>query len=89
MRQVAKWDASLHKLLESKNIENNVCLKEEKNMSDEDKENQRENEKPKHKIRTKVEHTFALIKTQMQQSTTRFTGLLRNNLNFTLICNSR
>ena len=47
---------------------------------------QREDEKPKHQIRAKVEHTFALIKTQMKQSTTRFIGLLRNNLNFTITC---
>ena len=77
---------AIDELLESKDNENNVCLKEKKKMSDEDRKNQRENEKPKHKIRAKVEHTFALIKTQMQQSTTRFTGLVRNNLNFTLIC---
>lgn len=76
----------IDKLLEEKNIENNVCLKEAKNMSNEEKKAQREDEKPKHKIRAKVEHTFALIKTQMKQSTTRFTGLLRNNMNFTLIC---
>ena len=44
------------------------------------------NKKPKHKIRARVEHRFALIKTTMQQSTTRFTGLLRNNLNFTITC---
>jgi len=73
-------------LLESKNIENNVCLKETKKMSDEDRKNQRENEKPKHKIRAKVEHSFALIKTAMKQSTTRFTGLVRNNMNFTITC---
>ena len=55
-------------------------------MSDEDRQKQREDEKPKHQIRAKVEHTFALIKTQMKQSTTRFIGLLRNNLNFTITC---
>jgi len=73
-------------LLESKNIENNVCLKETKKMSNEDRKNQRENEKPKHKIRAKVEHSFALIKTAMKQSTTRFIGLVRNNMNFTITC---
>jgi len=76
----------IDKLLEEKNIENNICLKETKKMSDEDRKNQRENEKPKHKIRAKVEHTFALIKTTMKQSTTRFIGLVRNNLNFTITC---
>ena len=55
-------------------------------MSDEDRKNQREDEKPKHKVRAKVEHSFALIKTQMQQSKTRFIGLLRNNMNFTITC---
>ena len=77
---------AIDKLLEENNIENNICLKETQKMSDEDRKNQRENEKPKHKIRAKVEHTFALIKTQMKQSTTRFTGLLRNDLNFTITC---
>jgi len=77
---------AIDKLLEEKDIENNVCLKETKKMSDEDRKNQRENEKPKHKIRAKVEHSFALIKTTMQQSHTRFIGLVRNNLNFTITC---
>jgi len=76
----------IDKLLEEKNIENNICLKETKKMSDEDRKKLREDEKPKHKIRAKVEHTFALIKTAMNQSTTRFTGLLRNNMNFTITC---
>ena len=77
---------AIDKLLEEKEIENNICLKEKKKMSDEDKKNQREDEKPKHKIRAKVEHSFALIKTTMKQSTTRFTGLVRNNMNFTITC---
>jgi len=73
-------------LLEENNIENNVCLKETKKMSDVDRKNQREEEKPKHKIRAKVEHTFALVKTIMNQSITRFIGLVRNNMNFTITC---
>ncbi len=73
-------------LLEKKNIRNDVCLKETKKMSDESRKAQREDEKPKHQIRAKVEHTFARIKTQMKQSNTRFIGLLRNNLNFTITC---
>jgi IS5 family transposase len=77
---------AIDKLLQEKEIENNVCLKETNKMSDEDRKNQREEEKPKHKIRAKVEHTFALIKTVMKQSNTRFIGLLRNNLNFTITC---
>lgn len=76
----------IDKLLEEKEIENNVCRKETKKMSNETRKNQRENEKPKHKIRAKVEHSFALIKNTMQQSATRFIGLLRNNLNFTITC---
>jgi len=77
---------AVDELLKEKEIENNVCLKETNKMSDEDRKNQRENEKPKHKVRAKVEHSFALIKTAMKQSHTRFTGLLRNNLNFTITC---
>jgi len=76
----------IDELLEEKEIENNICLKETKKMSDEDRKNQREDEKPKHKIRAKVEHSFALIKTAMKQSNTRFIGLVRNNLNFTITC---
>ena len=77
---------AVDELLKEKEIENNVCLKETNKMSDEARKNQREDEKPKHKVRAKVEHTFALIKTIMKQSHTRFTGLLRNNLNFTITC---
>ena len=77
---------AVDELLKEKEIENNVCLKETNKMSDEDRKNQREDEKPKHKVRAKVEHSFALMKTAMKQSHTRFTGLLRNNLNFTITC---
>jgi len=77
---------AIDKLLEEKEIENNICLKETKKMSDDDRKKLREDEKPKHKIRAKVEHTFALIKTTMNQSSTRFIGLLRNNMNFTVTC---
>ena len=77
---------AIDKLLKEKDIENNICLKETKKMSDEDRKKLRDSEKPKHKIRAKVEHTFALIKTTMNQSTTRFIGLLRNNMNFTITC---
>jgi len=76
----------IDKMLEDKKIKNNICLKETKKMNDEDRKKLREDEKPKHKVRAKVEHTFALIKTSMNQSMTRFTGLLRNNMNFTLTC---
>jgi len=77
---------AIDKLLEENDIINNVCLKETKKMSDEDRKNQREDEKNKHKIRAKVEHSFALVKTAMNQSTTRFIGLVRNNMNFTITC---
>lgn len=73
-------------LLESENIKNMICLKEKQTLTQEQIKLQREDEKPKHKIRAKVEHRFADIKTQMKQSTTRFIGLVRNNMNFTLIC---
>ena len=73
-------------LLKEKEIENNICLKETNKMSEQERKSQRENEKPKHKVRAKVEHSFALIKTTMKQSTTRFIGLLRNNMNFTITC---
>ena len=63
-----------------------ICLKEKQNMSDEQIKNQRLDEKNKHKTRAKVEHRFAHIKTHMKQSTTRFIGLLRNNMNFTITC---
>ena len=76
----------IDKLLKDKNIQNNICLKETQKMSDEERKNQREDEKPKHKVRARVEHSFALIKTQMNQSKTRFIGLVRNNMNFTLTC---
>lgn len=42
---------AIDKLLEEKDIENSICLKETNKMSDEDRKNQRENEKPKYKIR--------------------------------------
>ena len=77
---------AVDEILQKKKIQNNICFKETKKMTKEQKEKQREDEKPKHKIRARVEHRFALIKTTMQQSTTRFTGLLRNNLNFTITC---
>ncbi len=59
-------------LLESKSIKNMICLKEKQNLTQEQIKQQREDEKPKHKIRAQVEHRFAEIKTQMKQGTTRF-----------------
>ncbi|MGZ8548825.1 MAG: transposase, partial [Sulfuricurvum sp.] len=76
----------IDELLESKDIQNRICLKEKQIMSDEERKAQREEEKPKHKIRAKVEHRFADLKVQMQGHTTRFIGLVRNNMNFTLAC---
>jgi IS5 family transposase len=72
--------------LENKNIKNMICLKEKQTLTQEQIKLQREDEKPKHKIRAKVEHRFADIKTQMKQSTTRVIGLVRNNMSFTLTC---
>ena len=76
----------IDELLENKNIKNMICLKEKQTLSKEQISQQREDEKPKHKIRAKVEHRFADIKTQMKQSTTRVIGLLRNSMSFTLTC---
>jgi len=73
-------------LLKTKNIENMICLKEKQTLSKEEIKQQREDEQPKHKIRAKVEHRFAEIKIQMKQATTRYIGLVRNNMNFTLVC---
>ena len=72
--------------LESKNIKNMICLKEKQTLTQEEIKLQREDEKPKHKIRAKVEHRFADIKTQMKQSSTRVIGLVRNSMSFTLTC---
>ena len=63
-----------------------ICLKEKQTLTQEEIKLQREDEKPKHKIRAKVEHRFADIKTQMKQSTTRVIGLVRNSMSFTLTC---
>ncbi len=76
----------IDELLERKNIKNMICLKEKQNLTKEQILQQREDEKSKHKIRAKVEHRFADIKTQMKQSTTRFIGLVRNNMNFSITC---
>jgi len=76
----------IDELLENKNIKNMICLKEKQTLTKEQIKLQREDEKPKHKIRAKVEHRFADIKTQMKQSTTRVIGLVRNSMSFTLTC---
>jgi len=76
----------IDKHLETNNIKNMICLKEKQTLTDEQIKNQREDEKNKHKIRAKVEHRFTHIKTHMKQSTTRFIGLVRNNMNFTITC---
>lgn len=72
--------------LETNNIDNMICQKEKQNMTDEQIKSQRLEEKNKHKIRAKVEHRFAHIKTHMKYHTTRFIGLVRNNMNFTITC---
>ncbi len=76
----------IDKYLERNKIKNMICLKEKQNMSNEEIKNQREDEKNKHKIRAKVEHRFAHIKTHMKQSSTKFIGLVRNNMNFIITC---
>lgn len=76
----------IDELLSTNSIKNMICLKEKQNMTDEQKKNQREDEKNKHKIRAKVEHRFAHIKTHMKYHTTRFIGLVRNNMNFVITC---
>ena len=76
----------IDEFLESKNIKNMICLKEKQTLTQEQIKSQREDEKYKHKIRAKVEHRFADIKTQMKQSTTRVIGLVRNSMHFTLTC---
>ena len=76
----------IDELLKTKNIKNMICLKEKQTLTKEQILQQREEEKPKHKIRAKVEHRFADMKVQMKQSTTRFIGLVRNNMNFTITC---
>jgi len=76
----------IDEFLESKNINNMICLKEKQTLSKEQIKLQREDEQPKHKIRAKVEHRFADIKIQMKQSTTRVIGLVRNSMSFTLTC---
>ena len=50
--QINNKTKEIDNLLESKDIENMICLKEKQKMNSED-------EKPKHKIRAKVEHRFA------------------------------
>jgi len=76
----------IDELLEHENIKNMICLKEKQTLTKDEVKLQREDEKPKHKIRAKVEHRFADIKTQMKQSTTRVIGLVRNSMSFTLTC---
>jgi IS5 family transposase len=72
--------------LKQKKITNNICLKEKQNMTEEEKHLLRKDELPKHKIRAIVEHRFANIKHYLKYNTTRYIGLVRNNLNFTLVC---
>ena len=76
----------IDELLENKKIKNMICLKEKQTLTQEQIKLQRGDEKPKHKIRAKVEHRFADIKVQMKQSTTRVIGLVRNSMSFTLTC---
>lgn len=76
----------IDELLNAKNIKNMICLKEKQTLTKEQILNQRKDEKEKHKIRAKVEHRFADIKVQMKGATTKYIGLVRNSMNFTLTC---
>ncbi len=72
--------------LEKEGIINNICLKEKQKMTKEARQKLRDDQLPKHNIRSAVEHRFANIKHHLKYNTTRFIGLVRNNLNFTLVC---
>lgn len=72
--------------LEKEGITNNICLKEKQKMTKEARQKLRDDQWPKHNIRSAVEHRFANIKHHLKYNTTRFIGLVRNNLNFTLVC---
>lgn len=72
--------------LEQADIINNICLKEKQKMTKKERQEQRDDQLPGHKIRARVEHRFADIKHHLKYNTTRFIGLVRNNLNFTIVC---
>ncbi len=69
-------------MLEEKKVANKICQKETKGMSDEEKKNHREKQKPISKVRAKVEHTIGTFKFEMKHKKARYTGLLRNHIDF-------
>lgn len=69
-------------LLEEKKVTNNICQKEIKGMTQEEKQTHREKQKPHSKIRSKVEHAIGTIKFEMKHTKVRYIGLLRNHIDF-------
>jgi len=69
-------------MLEEKKVTNNICQKETKGMTQEEKQTHREKQKPHSKIRSKVEHAIGTIKFEMKHTKVRYIGLLRNLIDF-------
>lgn len=72
-------------MLEEKKVTNNICQKETKGMSQEEKQTHRKNQKPISKIRAKVEHAIGTVKFEMKHRTSRYIGLLRNHIDFVFL----
>lgn len=75
----------IDEILQKKNVKNNICKKEKKSMSDEDKREHRANQKPVSKVRAKVEHAIGTMKFEMKCQKSRYIGLLRNHVNFVFL----
>jgi len=75
----------IDEMLNAKNITNNICQKEKRGMSHEQKQIHRENQKPISKIRAKVEHSIGTVKFEMKHKKARYIGLLRNHIDFVLL----
>ena len=76
---------AIDEMLELKKVTNHICKKEKRNMSSEEKQTHRENQKPISKIRAKVEHGFGTIKFEMKHTKARYIGLLRNHVDFVFL----
>lgn len=72
-------------MLEEKKATNKICQKETKGMSDEQKKNHRDNQKPISKVRAKVEHAIGTVKFEMKHKKARYIGLLRNHIDFVFL----
>lgn len=72
-------------MLEEKKVTNNICQKETKGMSQEEKQTHREKQKPISKIRAKVEHAIGTVKFEMKHAKVRYIGLLRNHIDFVFL----